>query len=86
MQNNKSELLKDPRVREEIARYKWIESETAGYEISDEVATQEWLSLYAQHWQRVFQLRSSSVLKPVGKRKENNEQRVFLEYFENVFV
>jgi hypothetical protein len=86
MQKDKIELLKDPRVRDEIARYKRIESETAGYEISDEVATQEWLSLYAHHWQKVFQFRSGIVSKPIEKRKENNEQRVFLEYFENVFV
>ena len=31
--SNKEELLKDEQVRQEIDRYKWVESEKAGYDI-----------------------------------------------------
>jgi len=44
------ELLKDPRVMEEIHKHLWIESQKAGYNIGIERATDEWLRLYAEGW------------------------------------
>lgn len=46
------ELLKDPRVIEEIHRHLWIESEKAGYDIGFERAAQDWLTKYAAEWMK----------------------------------
>lgn len=47
---NNTELLKDKAVRDEIDRYKWIESEKAGHDIGFERASQEWLSKFSSVW------------------------------------
>ena len=72
MKRSNLDLLKDPRVKEEIERYRWIESATAGYEISDELATYEWLSLYADNWQKAMQLSKETI---GGQEHRNNECR-----------
>jgi len=50
------ELLKDPRVVEEIHRYLWIESEKIGYDRGLEWAAEDWLILYGKVWMddRIF--------------------------------
>ena len=45
-----SELLKDTEVLVEIDRYKWLESEKAGYDIGLEKASRQWLELNASTW------------------------------------
>ncbi len=55
------ELLKDLAVREEIERYRWIESEKEGGDIGGERANSEWLSRYAAAWQRSRLLRKYSL-------------------------
>ena len=47
---NHSELLKNEDVRKEIDRYKWIESEKAGYDIGFEKASRDWLNRYGETW------------------------------------
>jgi hypothetical protein len=38
--------------QEEVARYKWIESEKAGHDIGWERATAEWLEKHFPAWER----------------------------------
>ena len=45
-----SELSAYSGARKEIDRYKWIESEMAGYDIGMERAAREWVSRYAVAW------------------------------------
>ncbi len=47
------ELLNNSKVRREIERYKWIESEKFGRDIGMDRASCEWLALYADAWQKV---------------------------------
>ncbi len=44
------ELLKSKRVRDEIVRYQWLESEIIGYDIGHERAAKDWLRLYSRSW------------------------------------
>jgi len=44
------ELLKDDRVKEEIERHRWIESEKCGYDIGYEKASADWLDRYSDMW------------------------------------
>ncbi len=80
MKKNKLDLLKDQRVIDEIARYKWIESEKAGYDISEERATKEWLSLYATSWEKAFLLtkspRSTDASTPKKSRQSITETKI----------
>lgn len=43
-------LLEDPRVTEEIERYKWLESERLGRDIGEKQAALEWISAYGCNW------------------------------------
>ena len=45
-----SELLNDDRVKEEIERHRWIESEKSGYDIGFEKASFDWLSRFSDGW------------------------------------
>jgi hypothetical protein len=45
-------ILRNKRVKSEIERYKWIESEKAGYDIGFQVAARDWLELYGVAWLR----------------------------------
>ncbi|MBF0483396.1 MAG: hypothetical protein HQL25_01705 [Candidatus Omnitrophica bacterium] len=47
---NKAELLKDPRVKAEIDRYKWVESEKAGRDIGIDKAVNDWFKTHAEKW------------------------------------
>ncbi|MBF0523033.1 MAG: hypothetical protein HQL24_08275 [Candidatus Omnitrophica bacterium] len=43
-------LLQDKRVREEIDRHRWIESEKAGYDIGYDLAAADWLQRFSKSW------------------------------------
>lgn len=45
-----SELLKDKDVLNEINRYKWLESEKAGYDIGFERASKEWINTRSRQY------------------------------------
>ena len=68
MKNDNEDILRWPEVRGEIARYKWIESETAGYDIGEDRAIKEWLSLYASAWKKAFL--SGQISKTNPKRRK----------------
>lgn len=53
MKKSDADLLGDPRVRKEIERYKWVESEKAGYDIGMARANRVWLALYAEAWKKM---------------------------------
>lgn len=50
MEQRHLDLLKDEKVRHEIERFKWIESEKAGYDIGFENASRTWLSQHGENW------------------------------------
>ena len=50
MANTNSDLLKDPKVRQEIERHKWFESEKAGRDIGFDKAAASWIKLYSKEW------------------------------------
>ena len=66
-ESKKEEMLKDPQVRQEIAQYKWIESEKAGYDIGFDKATEDWFKIHAKAWEVQH---SSPVKKPARKAKK----------------
>lgn len=47
---SKEELLKDPRVIEEINRHLWIESEKAGTDIGFDKAAEDWVTKFSAGW------------------------------------
>jgi hypothetical protein len=47
-----AELLKDERVKEEIGRHRWIESEKAGMDIGFDRAAEDWLNRFSDSWIR----------------------------------
>ena len=63
-------LLDDPRVIQEIERYKWIESERVGKDIGKERATMEWIRAYGHIWLKIH--------KPDEYRKMMEESLVVL--------
>jgi hypothetical protein len=52
IKSKNSELLSNERVRQEIERYKWCESEKAGYDIGSEKATADWLARFGDDWKK----------------------------------
>ncbi len=46
----KVELVNDPEVKQEIERYKWIESEKLGMDIGYDRASEEWLTHFSKAW------------------------------------
>jgi len=47
---SKEELLKDPRVVEEIKRHLWLESEKAGHDIGFDQAANDWIAKFSAGW------------------------------------
>ncbi len=47
-----AELLKDERVKEEIGRHRWIESEKAGRDIGYDRAAEDWLTRFSDGWMK----------------------------------
>jgi hypothetical protein len=45
-----AELLKDERVKDEIGRHRWLESEKAGRDIGYDSAAQDWLTRFSDSW------------------------------------
>jgi hypothetical protein len=66
------QLLKDPRVIEEINRHKWFESEKAGHDIGFERAAAGWLSRYSDAWikQNTKGTVTATTKQTVVKKKE----------------
>ncbi len=60
------ELLKDDRVRQEIDKYKWVESERAGHDIGFDKAANDWLKKFSKTW---LKANASSVKKPTRRAK-----------------
>lgn len=44
------DLLHDERVKQEIGRHRWIESEKAGRDIGFEQASADWLNRFSDTW------------------------------------
>ena len=68
--STKTELINDPAVRQEIDRYKWVESEKLGKDIGFDRAAQEWLARCSEEW-----LKSNAVIeekKPTRRAKINH--------------
>jgi len=62
-------LLKDARVRDEIDRHKWIESEKAGYDIGFDRAAEDWISRYADDWEEATSKREGKAVRKVKARQ-----------------
>ena len=70
MKGGPKKLLQDERVREEIDKHKWLESEKAGYDIGFEKAAEDWISRYADEWEQTNSKRENKRYKrskPRGK-------------------
>ena len=72
-----SELLKDKEVLVEINRYKWLESEIAGYDIGFEAAAEDWLRKHAVAWVKYHtkgspKISAASPRKSAPKRKKRS--------------
>jgi len=52
MQTAVEDLLRNKRVKAEIERYKWLESERNGCDIGIDKASRDWLELYGSSWLR----------------------------------
>lgn len=63
----KTELINDPVVRQEIERYKWIESEKLGADIGYERAAKEWVARCSKEW---IKHRGVAAKKPARKAKQ----------------
>ncbi len=59
---SKEELLKNPKVVEEINRHKWFKSEKAGRDIGFEAACEDWIKNFSQNWLN----KNCSDKKPAG--------------------
>ncbi len=57
-----AELLRDERVKKEIERHKWFQSEKAGFDVGFEKAAEDWLNRYSETWlkQHASQPKSST--------------------------
>jgi len=64
-------LLQDARVKEEINRHKWIESEKAGYDIGFDKAAEDWISRYADDWEQANSKREVKKLKRPKVKKNS---------------
>ncbi len=47
------ELMTDQRVKQEIERHRWLESEKAGRDIGYEQAARDWMTRYSDGWMKV---------------------------------
>ncbi|MBF0331393.1 MAG: hypothetical protein HQL17_05600 [Candidatus Omnitrophica bacterium] len=59
-------LLKDERVKAEIERHCWLESEKARTDIGFDKASRDWINNYADAWVKAH---SKDVVAAVEKRK-----------------
>jgi hypothetical protein len=61
------ELLKDEKVRQEIERHKWLESEKAGFDIGFDKAAEDWLNRFSDAWKK----------QSLGQGKKQSARRFF---------
>lgn len=64
---SREELLKDPRVIEEIKRHLWLESEKSGYDIGFEKAANDWMAKFSAGWVKHYL--SGKSIKPSSVKK-----------------
>jgi len=67
---SKEDLLKDPRVIEEIKRHLWIESEKAGHDIGFDKAADDWIARFSAGWVKHYLKKPSS---PSCSSKKNGK-------------
>ncbi|MBF0330515.1 MAG: hypothetical protein HQL17_01155 [Candidatus Omnitrophica bacterium] len=60
----KTELMNNPDVKQEIERYKWVESEKLGADIGYERAAEEWLKNCSKEWLKL----RVDLKKPAARR------------------
>ncbi|MDP8211985.1 MAG: hypothetical protein P9X22_01680 [Candidatus Zapsychrus exili] len=60
----KEELLRDTKVREEIYRHLWIESERLGCDVGFDTAAEDWLKHFSKAWIDYYMPKRSSKFKP----------------------
>ena len=73
MKKTNIELLEIPSVIEEIERYKWLESEKAGYDIGMNKAARDWLVLHSIAWLKIHprkRLAPKTIPKSKTRKKE----------------
>ncbi|MBF0384380.1 MAG: DUF4032 domain-containing protein [Candidatus Omnitrophica bacterium] len=46
------ELINDPRVKEEINKHRWYESERKGSDVGLDYAVEDWLRKYSLSWMK----------------------------------
>ncbi|MFH1202522.1 MAG: hypothetical protein V1674_06505 [Candidatus Omnitrophota bacterium] len=69
-------LLNDVRVKKEIERYKWIESEKVGRDIGKEKSALEWLMTFGEIWLKVHKYEEYKALtEEVSAGQELNVAR-----------
>jgi hypothetical protein len=64
---SKEELLRDPRVIEEIKRHLWIESEKAGHDIGFDKAADDWITKFSAGWVNHYMTTKSAVSRKTSK-------------------
>ncbi len=67
--SKKRELIDDPEVRQEIDRYKWVESEKLGIDIGFDRAVKEWLELYSAEWLKYHSAGKKKLERKVAIKK-----------------
>ncbi len=70
---SKQELLKNKAVIEEINKHKWIESQKVGYDIGFDRAADDWITRFADQWERGHE--SKKDLKFVKPMKLGKKER-----------
>ncbi len=75
LNENKNELLKNPRVVDEIKRHLWLESEMAGSDVGFDKAAEDWLERFSTEWMRYHFPEESKKSKtaPSRKRRKKSE-------------
>ncbi len=82
-ETTKTELINDPEVRQEIDRYKWVESEKVGADIGFERAAKEWMTRFSEAWLKsrrapenkpsgVTECKTGTVLKKPGRKAKKS--------------
>jgi hypothetical protein len=65
--STKTELINDPAVRQEIDRYKWVESEKLGSDIGFDRAAEEWFTRCSKDWLKTRAVPEKKILRKAKK-------------------
>ena len=65
--STKKELINDPAVRQEIDRYKWVESEKIGSDIGFDRAAEEWFTHCSEEWLKTRTVPEKKILRKAKK-------------------